>query len=165
MNIRVLDSQYAEIYRNIRLEALRNYPEAFGSSFEEESQWPLDNFKIRLTDNHSFTFGFFDNEQLDGVVTLVFEKRIKLKHRANIFAMYVRPEKCGSGIARKLMTMAIEKAREVEAIEQIYLAVVSTNEAAKKLYRSLGFEIYGKEKKALLVNNVYYDEDLMVLFV
>lgn len=35
MEIRILNSKDAEIYRNIRLKALKDYPEAFSASYEE----------------------------------------------------------------------------------------------------------------------------------
>jgi ribosomal protein S18 acetylase RimI-like enzyme len=103
-------------------------------------------------------------DQLIGIVTLVTERRNKLKHRANIAAMYVDPEYRRSGTGKKLLEEAIKKAKELEGIEQIYLSVTSTNEAAIKLYLSLGFTTYGKDIKALKINNRYYDEDLMAIY-
>ncbi|BFT72233.1 GNAT family N-acetyltransferase [Paenibacillus sp. P36] len=50
-------------------------------------------------------------------------------------------------------------------MEQINLIVLSENVIAKKLYKSLGFEIYGVEHKALKYNGQYFDEDLMVLYI
>ena len=37
---------------------------------------------------------------------------------------------------------------------------------AKKLYSSLGFEVFGTEKNGLrLENNIYFDVDYMILFL
>ena len=80
--------------------------------------------------------------------------------------MYVSPYARGLGIGKTLMEAGIEKAKSIEGLEQIYLAVVSTNESAKKVYSSLGFEVFGTEKKGLrLENNMYYDVDFMILFL
>ena len=122
-------------------------------------------YKERFQDTDSFTFGAFDDSKLVGVITLLTEKRIKLRHRTTIVAMYVTPEMRGKGVAKSLMNEAINKARTLEGIEQIYLTVVSSNVAAKKLYTSLGFEVYGTEKRALKIEQTYLDEDLMVLFL
>jgi RimJ/RimL family protein N-acetyltransferase len=46
-------------------------------------------------------------------------------------------------------------------VELIQLAVVSDNEAARRLYQRLGFVEYGIEKKALKQDGRYYDEVLM----
>lgn len=63
------------------------------------------------------------------------------------------------------MVEAIKKANSLSGIEQIYLSVVTTNEPAKKLYVSLGFEFFGRGKRALKFDHTYYDEDHMVLFL
>jgi ribosomal protein S18 acetylase RimI-like enzyme len=165
LQIRRLESNHAAIYRSLRLEALQGHPEAFGSSYEEEKEFPSETFENRLKEQNSFTFGAFENEKLIGVVTLVLEKKNKLKHRANIVAMYVDPEKRRYGIGKSLMLEAINKAKTIEGIEQIYLVVTSINEPAKKLYYSLGFETYGKDKRALKIENKYFDDELMVLFI
>ena len=42
----------------------------------------------------------------------------------------------------------------------------AVREAAKKLYSSLGFNVFGTEKKGLkLENNIYFDVDFMILFL
>ena len=80
--------------------------------------------------------------------------------------MYVSPSKRGLGIGKALMEEAIKKAKSIEGLEQVYLAVVSTNESAKKLYSLLGFEVFGTEKKGLkLENNIYFDVDFMILYL
>ena len=80
--------------------------------------------------------------------------------------MYVTSSKRNLGLGKVLMEEAIKKAEGIEGLEQVYLAVVSTNESAKKLYSSLGFKVFGTEKKGLrLENNIYFDVDFMILFL
>lgn len=165
MEIRLLQALDAEEYFNLRLEALQKNPEAFAASFEEEKEQPIEKYIIRFQSEDSFTFGAFDKGELVGVVTLIKEKLIKLRHKATIVAMYVLPEKRGMGIGKALLEEVIAKAKEIEGVEQVYLSVVSTNEPAKKLYSVMGFECYGTEKRALQLGDDYYDEDLMVLFL
>jgi ribosomal protein S18 acetylase RimI-like enzyme len=165
MKIRLLNPLDAENYLDLRLEALQNNPVAFASSYEEEKDQSVEKYKISFQSQDSFTFGAFENEKLIGVVTLVKEKKLKLKHRANIFAMYVSPEKRGIGAGKCLMLEAIKKAKELDEIEQIYLTVVTTNDPAKSLYSSLGFKVFGKDKRAIKLDNTYFDEDLMVLLL
>ena len=163
MEMKILEPKDAVIYREIRLAALKENPEAFSSSYEEEKEYPLESFKNRLNFDHFFTFGAFVENKLVGVVTLLVETKIKTKHRANIVAMYVDPENRKSGIGRQLMTAAIKKATEIREVEQIYLSVNSSNEPAKKLYNSLGFKTYGIDKNGLKIGDTYFDEELMVL--
>ena len=163
--IKRLVEQDAEIYLALRLKALQNSPESFGSTYEEEKDQSADKYKTRFQSQGSFTFGAFEDDILVGIITLVKEPRIKLRHRTSIVAMYVSPSKRGLGIGKALMNEAISTAKELEGVEQVYLTVVTTNKSAKNLYTSLGFETFGIEKRALKLDNRYFDEDLMVLFL
>jgi len=165
MKIRKLHGEDAAIYQDIRLEALQKHPEAFGSSYEEEARFSIEFVANRLTNKGNFTLGAFEKNQLIGVATLTLEQKNKLKHRGNIVAVYVKAHYRSMGIAKGLMKEAIREANQLKGVEQIYLAVVSANERAKKLYESLGFKAYGVDKNALKLNDVYYDEVLMVLFL
>lgn len=165
MEIRRLNGGDAEGYRVLRHEALLKNPEAFSSSYEDEMNYEAADYRQRLDNKHTYTFGAFDANQLVGVVTLVPEGKVKLKHRANIFAMYVTDSQRGRGLGRELVKTAIQQAAELNSVEQIHLTVTSSNEPAKKLYASLGFEPYGVEKNALRIDGIYYHEDLMVLFL
>jgi ribosomal protein S18 acetylase RimI-like enzyme len=165
MEIRILTAADAELYRGIRLEGLRLNPEAFGSSYEEEMQYSVEVFRSRLDSESSYTYGAFDGALLVGVVTLVPEGKRKMVHRATIYAMYVTPGVRGRGVGKALVQSAVDMARELGKIEQIYLAVVSSNVPAKRLYASLGFKIYGVDQRALRIEDDYFDEDLMVLFL
>lgn len=167
MEIRKLSSlEDAEKYRSIRLESLQNSPESFASSYEEEKDFSIESIKDKFQLNDSFTYGAFVNRELVGIITLHTEKLYKLSHRAHIGGMYVSPSKRSLGIGKVLMEEAIKKAKSIKGLEQVYLAVVSTNESAKILYSSLGFSVFGTEKNGLRVeNNMYFDVDYMILFL
>ena len=166
MEIRQLNSNDTGAYFSIRLEGLKNNPEAFASTYEEEKSQSADKYKTRFEKaQNSFTYGAYEGSEIVGVITLVREQLIKLRHRANIVAMYVKPEKRGNGIGKALMERVIEKARSLSGIEQLYLMVVTENQSARKLYQSMGFEVYGIERKALKYGDTYYDEEQMVLFL
>jgi len=162
MEIRPLRPEDADSIRKLRLEALLDSPESFGSSYAEEREYPLQKFQNRL--ESGYTFGAFLDGKLIGMVTLIPETKHKTRHKAHIYAMYVTPDQRGQGIGKKLVKEAIETAKQIDGIEQIVLSVVSSNNTAKQLYLSLGFETYGKEKHALKIDEAYLDEDHMCLF-
>lgn len=166
MSIRQLTELDAEAYRDLRLEALQQNADAFATVFEEELKKSLDYYQKRFKQNNVWTFGYFDENQLVGVVTLIREQAKKLQHRSMIVAMYVTPKIRKNGIGKQLMQFAIHQAEAIKGLEQIYLAVVTNNTAAIALYQSLDFEIYGTEKRAIkLDDSTYWDEHRMVLYL
>lgn len=71
--------------------------------------------------------------------------KFKLKHRAE-FGISVLKEYWGLGIGRALTNAAVECAKKA-GYEQLELNVVSENEAALSLYKSVGFVEYGRNPK------------------
>ena len=158
--IRLLTKEDAEKYWDLRLQALQVNPEAFVTTYEEaiRQENPIKRVESNLTATTSCTFGAFNEENhLVGVVTLLTEEREAYKHKGHIVAMYVDAQNRRNGLARELITNAIQRARDIK-LEQLTLGVVSTNEPAKKLYESMGFKTYGIEKRAIKVNGVYSDD-------
>ncbi|AWC39725.1 N-acetyltransferase [Bacillus cytotoxicus] len=165
--IRILTKEDALQYWDLRLQALQMSPGAFVTTYEEalQKEKPLEEIKRNLSSNTSYTFGAFQNDnQLVGVVTLLLEQKAVYKHKGHLVAMYVDHRSRGRGIAKALIEALIEKAKGID-IEQIHLGVVSDNNAAKKLYQSIGFRTYGIEKNALKMNSMYHDDEYMVLFL
>ena len=160
--LRRLGALEAAAFRELRLEGLRNHPEAFGASWEEESEKPLDWFKERLERNIVLA-GAADNLQLLGVAALGIRQGLKLRHKGVLWGMYVRPEARGSGLAAALVERLLSEARGI--VEEVHLAVVTSNNAAVRLYTRLGFKEYGLEQRALKFGGRYYDEVLMAYSV
>jgi ribosomal protein S18 acetylase RimI-like enzyme len=161
MNIRILRlmPDDAPTYREIRLEALVESPEAFGSSHEAEAARPLAWFEEPLA--NSETFAAFGDTEILGVAGFYIQPGAKEAYKATLWGMYVRPRARSSGLGRRLAEAVIGAARR--HAELIQLCVVSENEAARRLYATLGFVQYGLEKNALKQGDRYYDEVLMAL--
>ncbi|AQQ53545.1 GNAT family N-acetyltransferase [Planococcus lenghuensis] len=164
MEIRKLTAEDAERYFELRLEALRNDPETFASTLKDTEESPIEKFRDRLESPSSPTLGLFDNGRLIGNVTVRKETIPKMAHRATVLGMYVTPQKRGNGAGRMLVDAACALAADMAA-EQVYLAVVSTNEAAKNLYARCGFRVFGIDRHAMKHDGRYIDEDLMVKFL
>jgi ribosomal protein S18 acetylase RimI-like enzyme len=159
--IRLLSCADALAYREIRLEGLLRNPEAFASTFEDERDRPLDWFKERIT--QSQIFGAILMKGLVGVVGLRPHADAKQRHKAMIWGMYVRREARQYGIGKRLIEAAVTQASG--HVEQIQLAVVTENEAARRLYAKAGFIEYGHQINALKHCGRYYDDILMVKFL
>lgn len=166
LEIRILTVDDAEEFRALRLRALREEPEAFGSSWEGENARPLEQTVARLQADGMTAFGGFDDAgRLAGMVRLFRHDGVKVRHKADIISMYVAPEARGRGLGRMLLDAAIAHARATPGIEQLLLAVNTSNTPARNLYLAMGFEPFGREPKALKIGDHYFDEDMMALFL
>jgi RimJ/RimL family protein N-acetyltransferase len=159
IELRQLMPEDAALYRDIRLEALADSPDAFASTLESEQQRPVGAFATRLADSH--IVGAFDGPCLAGVAGFYVQPGPKHAHKGMLWGMYVRSAYRGSGIGRVLVEAVIAHARQ--HVELLQLFVVSDNAAARRLYASLGFVEYGREWHATKYRGQYHDDVLMAL--
>ena len=155
MNIRKLSQHDAKVYQVLRLKALKENPEYYGSSFEEESAQPLSFFENRLNQEHTYAYGAFLNDQLIGTLVMAKETRQKTKHIATLYAMYVDKDYRRIGAAKALLSHAIDEAK-VLGVERIRLSVTQTNIPAFHLYEAIGFVVYGIEPHAIKIGHSDY---------
>ena len=167
-DIRVLLPADADAYRDLRLRALREHPEAFSSSFEEAradaARWSAE--RLGASPEHATILGAVTVDGvLCGMVGVERLPREKERHKAHLYGMYVEPEHHGAGIGRRLLEAAIARCLDWRGVEQIQLSVTGGNERAHRLYASVGFERYGFEKNALKLGAHHLDKEHMVLFL
>lgn len=164
MIVKKLTKYDAEDYRQIRLEALDKNPDSFGTTYQEEVIKTIEQFRARIpVDNNNFILGCFEDKYLIGIVAFNQESRIKLRHKAYISSMYVKQEYRAKGIGKLLLNKLIERAKAINEVEILLLDIVKSNILAKALYLSLGFQIYGTEKRAYKFNTQYFDLEFMCL--
>jgi ribosomal protein S18 acetylase RimI-like enzyme len=159
--IRKLVAADVAAFRDLRLEALQTYPDAFGSTYETEMSRPLSYFVERLQKN--VILGGFDQGELVGMIGFYQQSGPKDRHKGVIWGMYVKPRLQGGGLASVLLNSVIELGKM--QVEQIQLTVVTTNQRAIRFYEVSGFRGYGVEKNALKSGEHYFDELHMVRFL
>jgi ribosomal protein S18 acetylase RimI-like enzyme len=164
MQIHRLTTEDAVAYRALRLRALREHPEAFRSSYEEEQGKSADWTARRLGNGEGFFLGAFSEAAaLVGAIGLQLERRHKVRHQGKVFGMYVASEFARRGVGQALIEALVAQARASGYLESLLLTVTSTNAHAVQLYRSAGFVECGREPRALKLDDRYYDKTLMFL--
>ncbi|ASW01398.1 GNAT family N-acetyltransferase [Paraburkholderia aromaticivorans] len=158
-------------YFQLRLRGLKAHPDSFGQSYEDALAKGASQHDALLEGSRAaegdFLLGAYAAAQtpLIGVVGLIRDPSDKQRHKAAVVGMYVAPEAAGRGVGRALLDELLSRASRVDGLRQIQLRVGSRNEAARRLYESLGFRQYGCEIGALNVGGVFHDADLMALFL
>ena len=151
--------------RAIRLEALQSEPAAYSSSYEETLVRPDEHWRQRLANDHSVHLlaraqnrpigmvgGYLGSDEGDDSVAVV-------------FGMYVASEHRGRGIGRLLLMSLIDRLSAFPRITTIRLGVTETQEPARRLYESVGFQVVGKAEDGIVVDDRQYDELIMELHV
>jgi ribosomal protein S18 acetylase RimI-like enzyme len=153
MQIRRLAPADALLYRSLRLRALRDHPDAFTSTYEDDSAHPVEVSAARLASQPFW--GSYQGAELYGFVGLEREQRAKNRHKATVVGMYVAPEVAGQGLGRALLAALLEHARR-EGLGSLVLTVTEGNEAALRLYQAVGFRPFGTEPDAIRVDGRSY---------
>lgn len=142
-----------ELYRDIRLEAVKKDSKAFGTSYEED----LQNSRSVWEDRIGNVLFALDGEKPVGLIGHVPQPRIKQKHIVHIVGFYVNGGYRGLGIGEKLFSRKLEDIRQMPGIKKISLSVVSDQKPAINLYKKYGFQIVGEHKRELLVDGKFFD--------
>ncbi|QQR48953.1 GNAT family N-acetyltransferase [bacterium] len=145
-----------QVYRELRLEALQNDPQAFGGSYEEEINLTPTNWQNRLK---SMWFAWTDN-QIIGMIGLVQNKEMGIKHYAFLVSLWVKPAYRRQGIGA-LLIKHVQKDAPTKQLRKILLHVTKTQPGALRLYETVGFKKVGTLKENLFKDNRYLDQDLM----
>jgi len=160
--IRKLDRSSAESWAILRREALDLYPLAFGAASPDDPAVLAESFHARLGDEAAI-FGAFLDTAMAGMVGVRRMSGTKERHKALIWGMYVTAGSRREGVGGMLLRAAIAEARSWDGVEQIHLAVSQMAEEAGRLYERHGFQLWGREPRALVWEGRSVDELHMVL--
>jgi len=131
-------------YKAIRLQSLRDSPDAFGSTYESAAILTSDQWKSRLNvipnSPDRLTIVATSEESCVGLVFSVRESTYGSS--ANLYQMWVDPEFRGAGVGTALID-SVKKWAAEKGIDKLLLDVTTTNTEAMSLYLSAGFKPAG----------------------
>jgi ribosomal protein S18 acetylase RimI-like enzyme len=162
-SIRLLTALEAATFKAFRLKSLRDAPDAFHST-PEEWDHPLAEIEQRLENDCCFG-AFTADGALVGIAILSLTARPlrQMRHKCEIWAVYVDGNARGKGLARQLVQRCVDEARS-RGYEAIVLTASTHLIPVVKLYQSLGFVIYGTERGMVkLDDGRVIDDHLMEL--
>ncbi len=144
LNIREFRSKEWLIYKSLRMDALRDAPDAFGSTYEDSLKITDEQWKARLADvdgRFSFPAGAFWYDEPVGLAWGRIEP--ECPERADIYQMWASPDHRGRGVGRGLLDLVLAWAVKRKA-RDVFLGVTIGNAAATALYESAGFRVVGE---------------------
>ncbi|WP_409493422.1 GNAT family N-acetyltransferase [Amycolatopsis sp. cmx-11-12] len=129
--VRRLAAGDLDVFREIRLRALMDTPENYGSIAASERAQSDEEWLARLAGDA--WFAAFDDGRPVGLVA----------GRARddgwiLYSMWVAPEARGRGLGTKLMG-EVRSAAEADGAREVWLHVAEDNDRARRLYLRLGF--------------------------
>lgn len=131
-------------YRDLRLRALGDAPDAFGSVLDVERQRPDAEWAERLASGADPRWNLpLVAEDGDALVGLAWGRIHPEKpETAHVFQMWVAPEARGRGCGAMLLDAVVAWAREAKA-RSVVLSVTCGDTPARRLYTRAGFEPAG----------------------
>jgi GNAT superfamily N-acetyltransferase len=121
--------------REIRLQALRDAPAAFGSTYAREAAFGEDEWHRRATRDGSF-LAFLPEVCPAGLGG----GYLAAPDTAELVSMFVRPRARGRGVGEAIIDAVADWAR-TRGAASVHLWVTETNKAARKLYERCGFTV------------------------
>ncbi len=119
--------------------------------------------KFSFSDTSAIFLGKVGNE-IVSVATVISQQRARISHQADV-AVSVKKKFWNNGIATNMMSEIISFAKQNKKTEVLHLGVKEDNTSAIYLYEKMGFEKIGEYKNFFKIQEKYYAEILMNLYL
>lgn len=131
-------------YRDVRLRALADSPDAFGSTYESEkadldADWAARLARGTASESELPLLAEMGRTPAGLAWVIVNDTDASI---ANLYQMWVAPEFRGRGLGRMLLDAAIDWARS-RKLRALVLGVTRGNSPATRLYANAGFKPFG----------------------
>ena len=141
--VRAATMEEWQVLRDIRLDALRDTPDAFGSTYAEQAAAAEADWRRRISRGRTF-FAYVpevNGTEPSGIVGSLQEKPGPVE----LVSLWVRPRARGRGVGEALVTAVINWAKARSAAS-VHLWLTETNQRARVLYERCGFRLTGERQ-------------------
>ncbi len=134
-------------YKELRLRALKEEPQAFASTYDENIKLPDEFWQMRLEEALAgeSQWLLFARQQ-DNLVGMAGAFVKDEKDTVHIIAVFVDKKYRGQGISKKLMNNLISAIKQNNEIRRLLVGVNPEQVAALNLYQNIGFKLIKKGK-------------------
>ena len=139
ISIRQIDESDWQLFRKIRLKALKSDPSVFGSNYEKESKNTEDNWKSRIRSKDRAVFLVFDDEKPIGMTGIFASDEEFGKNTAMLWGSWLEPKYRGKGLSNEMFKVRIDWAKQHPKITRIIVAHRESNHTAKHAIRKHNF--------------------------
>jgi GNAT superfamily N-acetyltransferase len=127
-----------QAWRDIRLQALRDAPDAFGSTYAEQNRRGENHWRQRVADGGLFLAWIPEVSAAEPAGMVGGYQAAP--GTVELISMFVRPQARGRGVGEALIDAVTGWARERDATS-LHLWVTETNKHARRLYERCGFSV------------------------
>lgn len=159
--LRTVRPDDAAALRALRLEGLTNHLTIFGTTPDEIDflNWTEQAANGSGTGEQAI-FVVEREGELVAMAGIIRNTRVKSKHAAFIWGVYVKPVFRGARLAEAMVNACVDWARG-KGVSIVRLTVIVGNKKAIACYQRCGFEITGIDVAAIRWEGIDYDEHLM----
>lgn len=161
ITVRVLREEEWKTFREVRLAALKESPDAFVRTYDEEAAFTEDDWRDRLRRSRRFVAE--EDGDVLGLVCLGEADEDDDSGAADVFGLWVAPRARNTGLSWRLVEEAARQAA-ADGRERLYYWVGTENGRAIAFATNFGFRPSGKRRPAKTDNDEFSDlEVAMVL--
>jgi RimJ/RimL family protein N-acetyltransferase len=168
VTIRPITRDELPCWWEMRLRALRDHPDAFGSDYETARQRGpgyLVERNFGPDSGINVILAAFDADDTLLGTAGVFGDTGKRAHIAHVWGVYTVPEARGQGIASRLIDAALNHCRAYAGVLQAHISVNVDNAGALHVYTAAGFVPWGTEPRAIALPGRFDDEIHLALML
>ena len=168
ITIRALDSGEWEIFREMRLHALKTMPQVFFSKYEDEVKAEPANWQTRWLDRKGkCTFGVFDGQKLVGITGVFTDRHDTSGKTAVLGASYLLPDYRGMGLSKMMYKARLDWAAAQTHMTRAVVSHRKSNDASRKASQAFGFQFVKAEPHVwpdgTTEDDLCYELDLEIL--